>query len=165
MLTSLTTVWTHDGAAADLVRSLKYRGRTTTVTLVADRLSGIVPEVDVITWAPASRSAHRRRGFDQAELIARAVAARRGVVCRRLLVRGRGPGQTQRDAAGRRVGPRLRVRGRIRPTSSVLVIDDVVTTGATLEAAAVALGSAGAAVVHGAAVTRTLRRVAGTRRA
>ena len=55
-LTSLTTLWSHEGAAADLVRALKYRRRTGAVTVVADELAAILPEVDLITWAPASRS-------------------------------------------------------------------------------------------------------------
>ena len=43
--------------------------------------------VDVVTWAPTSGSRRRRRGFDQAELIARGVAAHLGLPCRRLLER------------------------------------------------------------------------------
>lgn len=160
-LSSLTTLWTHDGAAADLVRGFKYGRRTGSVTVMADRLVPLLPDVDVITWAPASRPAHRRRGFDQAELLARAIAARARRPCRRLLVRGRGPAQTERDGVGRRSGPRVFGRGRLRSGAVVLVVDDVVTTGATLDAAAAAILELGAATVHGAAATRAERRTAG----
>jgi predicted amidophosphoribosyltransferase len=164
VLASLTTLWSHEGTAAELVRSLKYGRRTGAVTVIADRLAPLVPEVDVITWAPASRATRRRRGFDQAELLARAIAVRTGRPCRRLLVRGRGPAQTERDAVGRRAGPRLRRRGQVPSGGSVLIVDDVVTTGATMHAAAGLLLDAGVATVHGAAATRAERRASGTDR-
>ena len=160
---SVTTAWAHEGSAAELVRGIKYGRRTGGVTVIAARLAPLVPEVDVVTWAPAGRVTQRRRGFDQAELLARAVAARRGLPCRRLMTRGRGPAQTQRDGAGRRLGPVLNAR-RVPPGVRVLVVDDVVTTGATLDAAAEVLRAAGAVEVHGAAATRAQRGATGAAR-
>ena len=111
--------------------------------------------VDVVTWAPTSARRRRRRGYDQAELLARAVAWRLGVPCRRLLRRvddPRGP-QTGRTRAERLAGPTFVARRRVRGV--VLVVDDVVTTGATLRAAETALLAGGARSVRSIAAAAT----------
>jgi predicted amidophosphoribosyltransferase len=111
--------------------------------------------VDVVTWAPTSADRRRRRGYDQAELLARAVAWRLGVPCRRLLARvdeGRGP-QTGRSRAQRLEGPVFVARRGVR--GAVLVVDDVVTTGATLRAAEAALLLGGAQAVRCIAAAAT----------
>ena len=100
---------------------------------------------------------HRRaRGFDPAELLARArrrvvSAARRAA----LLTRAPGPPQTGLPAAARRVGPRF-TSSRAAPRS-VLLVDDIATTGATLTAAASALRAGGAARVVALTAARTPR--------
>ena len=62
---------------------------------------------------------------------------------------------------GRLAGPSLRLRSQLRSDPSVLLIDDVTTTGATLTAAARLLQSGGALAVHGSVVTRARRRSSG----
>jgi ComF family protein len=126
--------------------------------LLVNRLlaSGLTPDdIDVVTWAPTSNARRHRRGFDQAELVARRVALQLGVPCRRLLRReGTAPPQTGLDRATRLHGPAFSaspgVSGR-----RVLLIDDVVTTGSTLRSAARALHAAGASDVVKASVATT----------
>ena len=67
-----------DGAAAEAVRMLKYGRSTAVVSALADSLASAAPPVDLVTWCPASRGRRRERGFDQSELLARAVAHRIG---------------------------------------------------------------------------------------
>lgn len=151
--------WSHDGSAAELVRELKYRRATTAVTPLADAMALLVPPVDLITWAPSSSERRRSRGFDQAELLARAVASRAGLPVRRLVRRRNDLPQTARDREGRLAGPSLQPRGRrLRRFPTVLVIDDVSTTGATLRAMAEVLRSHGAGEVAGLVATRATLR-------
>lgn len=143
---------TYDGAARDLVAALKYRNHRDAVPVLAAALAVLAAPLararpaTVVTWAPTTESRRRRRGYDQAEVLARATAAELALVTTRLLVRLPGPPQTGRNRAGRRGGPAFTSEPSPR---SVLVVDDVWTTGSTLAAAGRALRAAGAAEVSG----------------
>jgi predicted amidophosphoribosyltransferase len=133
-----------------LVHGLKYRNGRSLARPFAVRIVASLPastdrcDIDCVTWAPTSARRARRRGYDQAELIARDVAQLLGVPCRRLLRRvGRAVPQTGRSRRDRVVGPTFVARVP-RGAHGVLVIDDVITTGATLDAARLALVRAGA---------------------
>ncbi len=148
----LAACWAHDGEAADIVRALKYGRMTSLVTPIAERLAPMAPDADLVSWVPCSPSHRRERGFDPAELLARAVARRLGLKARRTLRRLDDQPQTSRDRAGRIAGPRLcaadgKVAGR------VLLVDDVCTTGSTLRVAAAALRGCGASAVVVAVAT------------
>ena len=144
------------GLGKQLVVGLKYRNRRRLAYHLAEQLSRRLDstQIDIITWAPTSRDHVRQRGYDQAELLARALAARWRKPCRRMLFRRHGPTQTGRTRAQRLHGPQFASRPLRRPPR-VLVIDDVVTTGATLHAARAALLGAGARSVVLAAVAAT----------
>jgi predicted amidophosphoribosyltransferase len=149
----------YSGRVRDILLGLKYHNRRRVAAhvagVLAGRLGGRVADLDVVTWAPTSGSRRRRRGFDQAELIARGVAAHLGLPCRRLLERdGTATPQTGRSRRQRLSGPRYRVHPRAAGRR-VLVVDDVVTTGATLDAAERSLRLGGASEVVLAAVAAT----------
>ena len=145
----------YEGAGRELVARLKYRNARSSLPFLARGMATVAPgPVDVVTWAPTTPSRLRSRGFDQARLLARAVACELRLPCRALLRRGAGPPQTGRDAEARRAGPPFTPR---RPVHGrrVLLVDDVLTTGATVAAAARALRQAGATEVHVVVAART----------
>lgn len=158
------------GETRRLVTVLKYRNDTAAVAELADRLVAAIrldfhltagrtgtsgAPFDVVTWAPTSSRRRRRRGYDQSELLARAVARRLGLPCRRLLFRDRSSHQTGRSRQERLDHAPVFTARPMRRPGRILVIDDVVTTGSTLRAAGHALELAGAArvVLFAAAAT------------
>jgi predicted amidophosphoribosyltransferase len=140
----------YEGVARELVARVKYRNHRAALPWLADAMVATLvarvrlPPAAVVTWAPASAPRRRARGFDHGELLARAVADRLGRPVARLLLRSPGPPQTGLARAERRPGPALRANAGAGPVSSVLLVDDVLTTGATLTAAAAVLRRAGA---------------------
>ncbi|MGB4442099.1 MAG: phosphoribosyltransferase family protein, partial [Coriobacteriia bacterium] len=125
----------------------------------------LAPE-DVLAPAPASPAAVRRRGFDHAEDITRSLAALTGnpAVCllratatadQRAL--GRDERFANRAGAFRLAEPRG-LSARVGMPERIVLIDDVFTTGATLDAAARVLREAGAAEVRVLAVARAVQR-------
>jgi len=147
----------YEGAVKDLVWKLKfYHSRAAADALAAVLMRRLRERhFDVITAVPIAPSRHRERGYNQAELIARRVAAELGLPYRSLLLRFGARHQT-----GQRRNDRLsQVKGvfelkRSLHGETVLVVDDVITTGATLAECAVVLRQAGAGEVWGAAVAR-----------
>ena len=147
--------WCHEGGAAELVRALKYGRVTAAITPIADRMASVIPTAqpaDLVTWVPCSPTRRRERGFDPAELLARALARRLRLRARSSLRRLDDEPQTSRSLKGRLAGPRLAARSGL-PRGLVLVVDDVCTTGSTLRVAADALRAGGAAAVVAAVAT------------
>jgi predicted amidophosphoribosyltransferase len=158
----------YEGEARTLVTRLKYRNDRAALAWLADGMAALLdpPPGVVVTWAPTSIRRRRQRGFDQAQLLATAVARRWAVPCRRLLERDHGPPQTGLPLAERRRGPSFRPTAAsftitTPPTlGCVIVVDDVTTTGSTLTAASWALRSAGASWVGAVTAARTPRLTA-----
>jgi len=154
----------YEGIARRLILNLKYRNRRQVVSvlveLLAQRVMQRIPNIgavcDVVTWAPTSTARVRRRGHDQAELLARRLARVLDVPCRRLLIKTSTNVQTGASREERLQGSVFSAR-KLGVNSHVMVVDDVVTTGTTLRCAADALREAGAYQVTCVAVASALR--------
>ncbi|MEC8485799.1 MAG: phosphoribosyltransferase family protein [Actinomycetota bacterium] len=168
--TNRTIVGEFSGCLRDVVNGMKFKKHRGAANYLGGLLSrriisdGLVPGVDVhaVTWVPAP-APRRKRGFDPSELRARMVGAQLGLPVVRTLVRADSGEQKTRCGVERWNCPGF--MGRRTPYFRVLLIDDVVTTGATLAAASGALRTAGVSHIHVAAVAATPKRVAEGREA
>jgi ComF family protein len=152
----------YEGPARALVGALKFRG----ALAVADPMAALM-----VAAAPAERlrgalvpvplhpARRRRRGFNQAERLARALGRRTGLPVEDCLVRGgRNLRQVGRDRPARLAGPAGSVRARGPVPARAVLVDDVTTTGATLAACAAALRAAGSEEVTALVFARTSGR-------
>jgi ComF family protein len=173
----LVVPWSYEPPLDAVILALKFRrlpwlGRRLAVPLaaaVAGRVAG-----EAVVPVPLHWRRRLARGYNQAEAIARPLAACLGLPCVRALARRRATAaQTGLERAARRANVRHAFRTVPRRRADVagrrvLLVDDVATTGATLDAAARSLLAAGAVAVTAVAVARTparrpLRRALGAR--
>ncbi len=152
----------YTGPARAALHALKYDGELRLVEplaeLMAERWRRAGTGGDRLTFVPVHAQRKRERGFDQAELLARAVGHKLGLPVSSALERAEQTAAQHklgRSARAANVGHAFTVaqRGDLRG-AWVLVVDDVVTTGATLAACARALYAAGAGAVSGLALAR-----------
>ncbi|MBE6469717.1 MAG: ComF family protein [Coriobacteriaceae bacterium] len=158
-----------EGPAPRIVRAYKDAGERRLDALIAqlmldtaehaeaeaaERYGGIL-EADAIVFVPATAEAFRRRGFDHMEEIARELSSLSGIPLVDALVKhGRGD-QRALGRSGRLEASKGRYEV-VAPITGmrILLVDDVITTGATLGAAGGALRGAGASAVDGLALAR-----------
>ena len=145
------------GMLAYKFRNAPSRGKVFGRMIGEDLLRRGIDGFDLISWVPLSAKRHRRRGYDQARLLAEAAAEALGTTAVPLLrkVRDVSPQSRLRTPEERRanisgcyvVRSADAVRGK-----RILLIDDIITTGSTLSECARMLLTAGAVSVRGAAL-------------
>ncbi len=148
------------GSARDALHALKFAGARPLAGVMAAQIAGGAPPAllaGAIVAVPAHPGRRRARGYDPAGLLALALARRTGLPLLPVLRRGGGAVRqlgASRDV--RRAAGRLRVAAVRAAPRAVVLVDDVHTTGATLEACAAALREAGAQRVAAVTWARTL---------
>lgn len=154
----------YSGAVRAALHALKYRGERRLALPLGQALAARWRYAgrggDVITWVPVHPSRRRERGFDQAEELARHMATELGLPVTALLER------RQRTTAQHALGQAERASntadafgatdalGASHAGAWVIVVDDIMTTGATLAGCAAALWSAGVNAVSAVTVAR-----------
>ena len=150
----------YDGPLARAIRGMKFSGWHALGPHLAGGMAAVAADVlpaDALTWVPLSRRRRSRRGFDQAEVIAGALGMRLDVPVVPLLRRVRETGaQARRSGVDRRRALDDAFRAVNEAPGTVLLVDDVLTTGATAAACAGTLKRAGAETVRLLTAARSL---------
>jgi len=144
----------YEGLAKDLVWRLKFNGAQAAATEMAKLMKPLLPADQplVLVHIPTATSRVRKRGYDQAQLLAKALARETGLPYVAALRR---IGQHHQVGASRaqRVTQLKQAYRCVRPdlvqNAHIILIDDVLTTGATLEAATTVIKANGATRVSG----------------
>lgn len=148
-----TVLCSYEGVGADLVRAIKYRNQRQGLgALVAALAQSLTGEVDAIVPVPAQPTRLRERGYHVPDLMAAGLSKRLKVPVVQPLVRVDDGSQSDRDRQQRQA---VEFRTIERVPESVLLVDDVVTTGATAVACGITLGLAGARQVELVALAAT----------
>lgn len=161
--------YSYDGAVRESIHRYKFSGLARYAEGYGRMLAMVIareqsPLPELVTWVPVSRKRRRKRGYDQAQLLAQTVAGELGLPLISALskLRDNPPQSAQPDAAHRRgnvigvfaCADAQAVRGR-----RILLIDDIITTGATLSECSRVLLSAGAEeIICGALAAANQRR-------
>ena len=152
-------LWYYEDKVRESLLRFKFHNRSDYAQVygpvLAMRIHQRFPDADLITWVPVSGKRLKERGYDQAELLAGSAAEELDIPAVRLLEKHRhndaqsGIG----DAAARRENVRDAYRGCADAAGKrIVLIDDILTTGATARECAAVLKKAGAAKVYLAAV-------------
>jgi ComF family protein len=160
-LTRLRSAAAYEGPVEKALHRFKYEGRRPLrrplALLLAERLAVEGLAAEAVTWVPLHPARKRRRGYNQAELLGRELARLCGLPALAGLVRLRDtPPQVGLDRLRRQanVAGAFHWEGPELGRRSLVLVDDVATTGATLDACAAALKAAGAGPVIGFTVAR-----------
>ena len=154
-------VTSYEDIGQELIKRLKFEGDQEAGRLCAQYMAehAQAQNYDIVVAATTTPARRRQRGYDQAELLAREVARRLRVPYVRALVRVKNVHQIGMDKATRAMQARglyVAVKTGQLSGARVLLIDDVVTTGATLASAKNTLLEAGAQSVETLAFARDL---------
>lgn len=165
-LTGCRSLWYYRGPVKTLISSIKYHTRTAAVTTLEAPLAQLMRELPfsphaqvIVTAVPSSPGALHLRGYNQSELLAKICARTRAFEYYPLLTRAkRSQSQTRLTRKARFanvVGQFSRLSSAPSLTNTtVIIVDDVITTGATLAACAAILKEAGAKAVWGITVAK-----------
>ncbi len=161
-LSAIRSVFRFEGTVRVAVHELKYRNLRAIAPSLAAYMSTYMgewdPKPDLLVPVPMHSRHRHRRGYNQAELLARALARSQGLPISPALKRT--SGQMSQVRSGSVTERRRNVAGAFICVDEsisgkrILLIDDVCTTGATLEACATALRAAGASEVLALTVAR-----------
>ena len=151
----------YKGAAATAIKNFKFRGvvfncrSLSAAAARAIKSSGIRAEIEVVTFVPMTKGRKRKRGFNQSQLLAKEISALLKLPCEELIARDKESeyqhklGYEERAKHNKsyyRVKNPDRVRNR-----NILIVDDIMTTGATLSSCSGILKDNGAKTVYCAA--------------
>ena len=153
----------YEGDVRDSLHRFKFGGlnmyAAPYANLMHSRCAGALADVDLISWVPLSRARLRTRGYDQAHLLAAELAERAQLPCVKTLKKIKNVKPQSRTGAFE--SRQKNIRGAYTVTDAeaikgknILLVDDIITTGATISECAATLLEAGAKQITGMTVAR-----------
>lgn len=162
-LREVVSVWEYEGLIKKIIFKIKYEGMFDAINELVEkafeRREPYIPEDMVITFVPMFLKKEKRRGFDQAELIVRKVGEITGREVLPLLEKIKDtPSQTELDREERMKNVRnsFQMKKGASCPRDILIVDDVWTSGATMEECARVLRKSGARNIRGFVLARTV---------
>lgn len=165
-LTGARSAWYYHGPTRSYIRHLKYHGRLGSSELVVSQMVGLLHTIPqqgntlILTSVPSPRKTLVNRGYNQSEVLARLVAQAAAVPYLPLLTRTATQARAQVHLTRKDRLANAQAQFCLRPkvprinNATIIIIDDVLTTGATLMSCAAHLKSAGARAVWGLTIAR-----------
>ena len=160
------SVFMYDELMRDLLRDMKFRNKKRIATGLGKLWAKLIKMPDeefVLTWLPMHPKKQKERGFNQAEVMAKVIAQALGLSCRSILRR------TVDTPAQAGLHPKLRQenvrdafeinRGLTIHDANIVVIDDIFTTGASLNECARVLKEGGANNIYAKTLALTPRKI------
>jgi ComF family protein len=152
-------VGVRSGTLQRLIGSFKFQNMKTAAETLANLLDArllVLPAGTLVVPIPTTSAHIRQRGYDHLQLIAQYFALKRGLSIARVLGRGNTATQHEANRAKRLEQARsaFRLARKIDPAATYLILDDVVTTGATITEASQLLFKAGARSILVGALAR-----------
>lgn len=156
-LSGASISYRYEGVTKELIKRLKYHQQRSIARYFGARL--ILPDhfrVDVVSFVPSDGKARRARGYNQAELLAKQFAKVNNLPLQTTLLRKKHARQVDLSRKQRleMIQGNFVSHGASVAGQNILLVDDVITTGATLRECAKTLRAAGAAKVWGVAVAK-----------
>lgn len=156
----LTAAYFEEGPIKDIIHNFKYNSVIEFKEILGKMMAGIedFPEIDIITFTPLHKKRFAQRGYNQAEILAKEISKRVKIPCQNLLIKHK---KTKRQVGLKGFKRRKNLQGvfevnkRLKiKNKKVIIVDDVCTTGTTLNECARVLKEAGAQEVWGLVVAR-----------
>ena len=163
---SNVSMFMYDELMRDLMRDMKFRNKKRVATglgLVWAKMIEMPNEEFLLTWLPMHPKKQKERGFNQAEVMAKEIAKGLGISCKKLL------GRTVDTPAQSGLHPKLRLEnvkgafeiipGEYVFGSNIVIIDDIFTTGASINECAKVLLEGGAEKIYAKTLALTPRKI------
>jgi competence protein ComFC len=162
-LREVVSVWEYEGLIREIIFKIKYDGMFDAINELVEkafeRRDSHIPESMVITFVPMFLKKEKRRGFNQAELIARKVGEKTDREVLFLLEKTKDtPSQTElgKEERMKNVRDSFGMKRGMDCPKDVLIVDDIWTSGATMEECARVLKKSGARDIRGFVLARTV---------
>lgn len=158
------SAWRYSGAGKDIIHALKYENERRLAPVLARKLIDKLPPeetFDFVTWVPLHRSKKTTRGYNQSEIIAKEIAVTKGLPAKKIIKKTRKTLDQNKLAMPKRqtnISDAFKLYGSMNISGKkILIIDDVYTTGATVNECCKTIRDGGAARIGVLTLARALR--------